>query len=109
MTPKGIDDLLAAGGKPRRLKGAEVETYFAGLRAHFFPAPPEATAGSPDTGKGPGPPRPPFPVDVFPGPVANFASRVSAAMGCPVDFPGLGILVVAGAAIGAARSVEVKT
>src|SRR5262249_4503197 len=46
--------------------------------------------------------------DVFPGPVANFVRKVAAAMGCPSDFPGLGVLVVSGAAIGAARSLMVK-
>jgi hypothetical protein len=108
MTPKGIDDLLAGAGKPRRLSGAEVDAFFAELHAKFFAMPAEPVKPAAEEETGQGHKRPPFPLDVFPGPVANFARRVSAAMGCPVDFPGLGILVVAGAAIGAARSVQVK-
>jgi hypothetical protein len=105
---KGIDDLLTAGGAPRRLRGAEVEAFFKATRDRLY-APlntgtvPVAVANCVAPGY-----RPPFPVDVFPGPVANFVKKVAAAMGCPSDFPGLATLVVSGAAIGAARSLKVK-
>ena len=38
----------------------------------------------------------------------TIARRVAAAMRCPIDFIGLAILVVSGAAIGAARALQVK-
>jgi hypothetical protein len=109
MTYKGLDDLLAAGGKPRRLRGAEVDAFFAQARAQLF------APLTPGWGAGPAPvpaeleaERPPFPAEVFPTRVANFVRRVSAAMACPVDFPALGALVVSASAVGAARSLEVK-
>src|SRR5262245_56168250 len=43
-----------------------------------------------------------------PGPLARFAWRVAAAMNCPIDFPAVGMLVVAAAAIGTARSISPK-
>jgi hypothetical protein len=106
---KGIDDLLAAGKQPRRLKGSEVEAHFRAIREQFH-------GGSPATAPDEvptviHPPRhqvPPFPVDVFPERVAHFVRRVATAMGCPVDFPGVGALVVSSAAIGAARCLRVK-
>jgi hypothetical protein len=105
---KGLDDLLAAGGKPRRLHGPEVEALFASMRARLS-GPPEAQVAPAATAAGlPDHTRPPFPVDVFPEPVARFARRVAAAMSCLVDFLGVAILVVSGAAIGAARSLRVK-
>src|SRR5262249_32192615 len=52
--------------------------------------------------------RPVFPVEVFPEVVARFTRRVAAAMGCPIDFIGVAVMVISGAAIGAARSVQVK-
>src|SRR5262245_33676535 len=102
---KGIDDLLASGRQPTRLKGEEVSAFFARTRARLFgpPPAPEAVPAPPSQGE-----RPPFPVEVFPAKVARFARRVAAAMGCPIDFVGLAILVVGGAAIGAARALRVK-
>jgi hypothetical protein len=101
--PKGIDDLLAGGGQPRRLRGNEVAAFFADHRTRLFghlatPAdPPPAT-----------PTRPPFPLDVFPERVARFVRRVAAAKGSPVDFVAVAVLVVAGAAVGAARCIQIK-
>jgi hypothetical protein len=105
---KGIDDLLAAGRKPRRLRGAEVESFFAGVRAQLFAPPPDAR-GVPTAAAGVAlDDRPIFPLSAFPEKVARFARRVAAAMGCPLDFLGLAILVVSGSVIGAARSLKVK-
>jgi hypothetical protein len=106
---KGLDDLLAAGGRPRRLRGAEVAAFFAQVRGRLF----GPRAPSPEPGTTPANPagqdgRPPFPVEVFPDRVAAFARRVAQAMGCPVDFPGVSMLVVGAAAVGAARSLQVK-
>jgi hypothetical protein len=93
-----------------------VGQYLAGLRARLFggtaagpPAGPSATAPTPPaTAPATADGRPQFPVEVFPAKVATFARRVAAAVGCPIDFVGLPILVVSGAAIGAARSLRLK-
>ena len=50
----------------------------------------------------------PFPVDVLPMPVAEFAREVAEAIGCLPDLVGLPILVVAGAAIGRSTSLMLK-
>src|SRR5262249_5007939 len=105
---KGLDDLLAAGAKPRRHKGAEVGALFAAIRSQLFAPPNTDTVPVAVTAGVPPVDRPPFPVGVFPGPVADFARKAATAMGCPSDFPGLGLLVLSGAAIGAARSLMVK-
>jgi hypothetical protein len=102
----GLDDLLAANLKPRRLRREEVADFFRRRRAELFGAP-EETSLVP----APNPPaddRPPFPLDVFPTRVADFARRVATAMGCPVDYPATAVLVVSGAAVGAARALELK-
>ena len=48
----------------------------------------------------------PFPVDVYPRDVAHFVRETAGAIGCPEDFVGLPVLIVAGAAIG--RSVSLR-
>jgi hypothetical protein len=103
---KGIDDLLAAGGTPRRLAGRQVEEFFDALaRTHGV-----ANDVAPD---GPQPiisrePLPAFPINVFPESVSRFVTQVADSAGCPVDFPAVAALVVAAAAIGAARGLCVK-
>jgi hypothetical protein len=105
---KGLDDLLAAGAQPRRLRGPEADAFFSQISARLFaPAPPPVPGHPPNKPTEPHE-RPPFPIDVFPEPLAAFARAVAAAMGCPIDFPGVSLLVVSGAAIGAARSLQVK-
>jgi hypothetical protein len=54
------------------------------------------------------PPVPPFPTDVFPPVVAEFVRTIAESVGCPEDFPGLAVLVVAGAAIGRSASLLLK-
>jgi hypothetical protein len=112
-THKGLDDLVAAGLRPRRLAGGDVSTFFARVRARLFGSAPADAAQTP----APAPertqavaerPRPTFPIDVFPEKVAAFARRVAAAMRCPIDFIGLAVLVVSGSAVGAARSLKAK-
>jgi hypothetical protein len=105
---KGLDDLLAAGGKPHRLKGPEVDAFFAATRARLFAPPDPEVVPAAVAGEATPEHRPPFPVEVFPQAVAGFARRVAAAMGCPLDFIGLAVLVISGAAVGAARSLQVK-
>jgi hypothetical protein len=50
----------------------------------------------------------PFPVGVLPRPLADFAEDAAAALGCPADYVGVPLLVIAGAAIGSTRGLEVK-
>jgi hypothetical protein len=50
----------------------------------------------------------PFPVDVFPPALAEFVQEAALSLACPADFVGLPMLVLAGAAIGASRALEVK-
>jgi uncharacterized protein DUF3987 len=53
-------------------------------------------------------PVPPFPVEVFPAPLARFVSEVAASLPCPPDFVGVPLLAVLGTAIGTSRVLEVK-
>ncbi|HLJ98231.1 MAG TPA: DUF3987 domain-containing protein [Gemmataceae bacterium] len=50
----------------------------------------------------------PYPVDVLPGPVASFVREAASALGCPLDYLGVPLLTIAGAAIGASRALEIK-
>jgi hypothetical protein len=50
----------------------------------------------------------PFPVEVFPVPIARFSREAAQAVGVPLDFVGLPILALAGGAIGASRALEIK-
>lgn len=95
---KGIDDLLAAGGRP------EVVTGLAALvRVRQAVEAPE-----PDAPDSPEPEPAPWPVDVFPPALATFAREVAEATATPPDFAGLTMLVTAGAAIGNSRVLSLK-
>jgi hypothetical protein len=50
----------------------------------------------------------PFPTCLFPEKVAGLISDGAAALSCPEDYLGLPVLVIAGAAVGASRCLEVK-
>jgi len=50
----------------------------------------------------------PFPVDVFPAPLARFVTEVAAALPCPPDFVAVPMLAVLGAAVGTSRVLQVK-
>jgi hypothetical protein len=54
------------------------------------------------------PPVEPFPDIVLPNPVADFIKVASESIGCPPDFVGLPVLIVAGAAIGRSASLLLK-
>ncbi len=72
---------------------------------------PRAGAGEPWTAPvplGEVPAVPAFPVEALPGPLAEYARATARAVGCPVDFVGLPMLVLAGAAVGASRMLRVK-
>lgn len=50
----------------------------------------------------------PFPTRVFPPALKRFAEEAALAVGCPCDYVGLPMLVLAGAAVGSSRALEVK-
>jgi hypothetical protein len=50
----------------------------------------------------------PFPLNVFPTSIAQFLHEAAAALNCPVDYLAVPALVIAGAAIGASRALEIK-
>jgi hypothetical protein len=81
---KGLDDLLAKGELPEM---ADPETL--GLAG---PSGPEAAA--------------PLPLDFFPRPVQEYLENIAGALPCPVDFPAVAALVVAGASLGTSRRLE---
>lgn len=54
------------------------------------------------------PPVEPFPVDVLPAPVARFVREAAEAVGAPMDFVGLPVLIAAGAAIGRSVALQLK-
>ena len=49
-----------------------------------------------------------FPIESLPGPVAKVAQAIASSIGCPVDFAGLSLLVVAGSASGRSASLLLK-
>jgi hypothetical protein len=49
-----------------------------------------------------------FPLGVFSPCLQEFAAAVAQAVGCPIDFVGLPMLVIAGGATGASRAIEIK-
>ena len=50
----------------------------------------------------------PFPVEVLPVTLAAFVTDAAAALGCPLGYVGTPLLAVAGAAIGASRTLQIK-
>jgi hypothetical protein len=50
----------------------------------------------------------PFPVDVLPDAVRAFVEDVAGAKNCPADFVAVPLLVLAGAALGTRRAIEIK-
>lgn len=84
------------------------------------------SGGNPETGQGGNPaeaaspepwgdpvldtvlPPDPFPLDVLPPPLAEFARVAAEGFGCPVDFPALASLGVAAGAIGRSAAIRIK-
>jgi hypothetical protein len=54
------------------------------------------------------PPVEPFPIDIFPQRLVGFIAEATTALGCPPDYLAVPMLVLAGAAVGASRRLEVK-
>lgn len=49
-----------------------------------------------------------FPIKIFPPPLRDYVSATAESVVCPVDFPGITLMVAAGVAIGASHELEVK-
>jgi hypothetical protein len=94
---KGIDDLLAAGGRPEVLDGLNTLARMRRLRAEPR-----------DEAEVPAAPPAPFPVDVFPPALADYCRQVAAATATSADFAGTAILATAASAIGNSRALVVK-
>jgi hypothetical protein len=102
---KGVDDLLAAGGRPEVVTGQPVLPAIARLtRAALGPADDGADWAAAD----PAGSVAPFPVDCLPAPVAAFVTEAARAIQCPPDFLGVAALTVAAAAVGGARRLRVR-
>jgi hypothetical protein len=57
---------------------------------------------------GEAPPVPAFPLEVFPQSLGHVPVEVARALGCPVDYIAVPMLVTAGGTLGAARALEIK-
>ena len=55
------------------------------------------------------PPVEPFPLEIFPAPVADLIRHGARSIGCPLDFLAVAVLPVAGAAIGRSASLLLKS
>ena len=94
---------------PRRLRGVAVDGFFDRVRAGIEAGPGPAAADALDEVEPARPAAPPeFPLEAFPLLVRAFVEAVAVAVGCPVDLSAVAALVVAGAAIGAARCLRLK-
>lgn len=102
---KGIDDLLIAGDMPVIIRGADLDALLNELTKNFSglaPSGPDVPQDEPEKQ------RLPFPTWAFPSVVRDFVEAVAANIQCPVDFPAMGCLVVAGAMAGSSRRLRVK-
>jgi hypothetical protein len=95
---KGIDDLLAAGGKPEIVDGLQAVLR---VREALLPADaPPADESEPEP--------PTLPLAVFPPALAKYLKEVGESTGTPPDFAALGLIITAGAAIGNSRALCLK-
>lgn len=111
---KDVNDWAKAQGLP--LFGAEAEDLWRHqgllLQAHLLGAarPPDAPAATftgPPLPLAPVVPAPPFPLAALPGPVQVFVDEAAESLQCPRDYVGVGVLAVAGAAVGNAWRLAV--
>jgi hypothetical protein len=123
---KGLDDLLAAGGKATVLSGSEVGQHLDKLLGGGevqTPADDEPVGTQPPVretppvkGEAKGPERfpygagdpAPFPLDFFPKPLQGIAQAISRAVNSPLDFAGCAMAITAATAIGRSRQLEPK-
>jgi hypothetical protein len=95
---KGIDDLLAGGGRPEVVRGLAAAVRVQVTLA--LPTTEVVEAEEPEPA--------PWPEGVFPPALDAFLHEVAAATDSPPDFAGVTMLVTAGAAIGTSRAVCLK-
>jgi hypothetical protein len=99
----------------KAVKAERAERFKAMGRGPAKPKRKAAPPGGP-AGNGPSPPNPhanlpavdPFPLDVFPAKLQTYITEAAEAHSCPPDFIAVPMLVVAGAAIGNARVLELR-
>jgi hypothetical protein len=91
-----------------RLDGASVKDNSALSPRPRQPHPPKQEAWEPPVPLADIPSVKPFPVEVLPRSLGAFIRDAAGALNCPLDFLGIPMLAIAGAAIGASRVVEIK-
>ena len=99
---KGIDDLLAAGKQPEVVAGQQVLTTIAQTIEAAATVDEDDWIPADTTGS-----VAPFPTDCLPDIVRQFVTETARVIQCPLDFPGMGVLVVAAAAIGGSRRLRI--
>ncbi len=107
-TPLGGRQTILDGFLAGQLNWEDIVAEFASADPSGLAPPPDPTGGwgplrlcTPPTGE-------PFPIDVFPLPVARLVTEGAHAIGCPPDFLGLPVLAVAGGVIGRSVSLMLK-
>ena len=115
---KGIDDLFAAGKSPQVLVAHEATAFLSSiLNSGVEPEISETTEVEipPSSGSNPAEPDQlhtnkvlPFPLEIFPHSLQEFARQVATSVGCPIDLVAVPMLAVAATAIGASRAIEAK-
>ncbi|MDA1229818.1 MAG: DUF3987 domain-containing protein, partial [Planctomycetota bacterium] len=116
---KGIDDLLAAGKSPQVLVTEEATAFLCSiLNGGVVPEISETTEVEIPSSNSSNPAEPdqphpnkvlPFPLEIFPYLLQDFARQVATSVGCPIDLVAVPMLAVAATAIGASRVIEAKS
>ena len=116
---KGIDDLLVAGHQPNTLVGDDVTTYLNGLQQTEtdVSAVDTCVESEPSTDASPADGAPatssvtvlPFPVDIFPDALQQFAIQAAQSLSCAPDLVAVQMVAACGTAIGGSRTLEAKS
>ena len=116
---KGIDDLLVAGQQPNTLEGDDVTSYLTGLQLTEtdLSAVETCVESEPSTDASPVDGAPatssvtvlPFPVDVFPDSLQQFALQAAQSLSCPLDLVAVQMVAACGTAIGGSRTLQVTS
>lgn len=116
---KGIDDLLVAGQLPNVLAGDDVTSYLDGLQLTEtdLSAVDTCVESEPSTDAPPADGTSatssvtvlPFPVDVFPDALQQFALQAAQSLNCPLDLIAVQMVAACGTAIGGSRTLQVTS
>ena len=116
---KGIDDLLVAGHQPNTLVGDDVTNYLNDLQQTEtdVSAVDTCVESEPSTDASPVDGAPatssvtvlPFPVDVFPDTLQQFALQAAQSLSCPLDLVAVQMVAACGTAIGGSRTLQVTS